>query len=275
MGSEMQNTGMSAVDAQFNNVRILKPFSGFEQRYQGLATNIPIALPAERDPRAAAGRPGFDPNLMSGLPVSLGQRLLIWFPVAAADDFVQRYTYRIVFRYRNLADFRQPGGVRAPRMPFHFPLQEGVADTSTAPPSERTIIPASYWTVGFEQAQVGTQNGELEVVPEGITIGFDANNFIAPLLPDGTSGVVQQGVFDPNVQATESPMPVWLPFWLDAGGDDMLILVNREDQQNPSNTWDFTAQNADLGFSNVYGTNNGAKPPEPNVGIYVVGGTNP
>ena len=79
------------VDAQFGIAKILRPYAGFEADYQGNQVSNAIAL-TERgialDP--LAGKPGYAPNLLRGLPVSLGARIVLWIPnVVAGDKFGQ------------------------------------------------------------------------------------------------------------------------------------------------------------------------------------------
>ena len=112
-------TEATLVDAQFGVARVIKPFPGFESVYQGQPVSTPIAFPGTLDDDA--GKPGFDPNLLKGIPVPLGSKILLWIPTAfnqtPAGDFqnVVDYKYKFLFRLRNLRDFRES------RKAYHFP----------------------------------------------------------------------------------------------------------------------------------------------------------
>jgi hypothetical protein len=275
--SVVQNTGATMVDAQMTNVRILKPFPNFEAVYQGQPAGFPISFPGERDPRAAANQPGFDPNLIAGIPVPQGARVLLNIPITPGiPTGSQVYSYRIVERFTNLNDYRDPPRNQG-RPPFHFPRSSpGAPDTTGGASSPRTLRPAAWRDVGFEQAEVLTENGKLVLRPEEIVVGRGGIiNIFQPLLPDGSSGVLQQGVLDPVTNPTAAPVPIFLPFWFDAEGDEIIILATREDVVQPNVNWDFTANDADLAFSNIYGTGAGAHANFPDLGIYMQTGTTP
>ncbi len=278
MGNEAPS-GATMVDAQFTNVRVLKPFPGFEKVYQGQPSAIPIAFPGERDPRGAQGAAGFDPNLMLGIPVPEGSRVILWLPMAfvpdpeSLDPF-RFYSYRLIWRFNNLGDWRAPPA-RTQRAPYHFPRQSpGAPDTSLPTPLPRVTLPASWHVIGYEKTEPATGAGELDIRIEKITPMLDSlTEFAQPLLADGARGVIQQGVLDPATSGGAT-MPVYVPFWTDAEGDELIILANREDIETPA-TWDFKDPDADLAFSNVYGTGDGRHQVFRDVGIYLQTGTNP
>ncbi len=58
--------------------------------------------------------------------------------------------------------------------------------------------------------------------------------------------------------------PTWAPLWLDACGDELIILAYKIDIEEP---WDFVNVINDRAFSNTYGTDNGGLPNNPNIGI--------
>lgn len=274
--SVVQNTGATMVDAQMTNVRVLRPFEGFQQVYQGVSASTPIAMPGLRDPRAAAKQPGFDPDLLAGIPVPQGARVLLQIPLTPNPGVgSQVYSYRIVERYNNLNDYRDPPRNQA-RPPFHFPRSSpGAPDTTSGVALARTLRPASWRDVGFEQPEVLLENGKLVLRPEEIVVGRGGIiNIGRPLLQDGKQGVLQQGVLDPATNPLAATVPLFLPFWFDAEGDEIIILATREDIAQPP-TWDFTDPDADLGFSNIYGTGNGSHDNFPDLGIYVQTGTTP
>lgn len=278
--AQPQTSFAGMVDAQMTIAKPYKPFEGFEEVYQGVSASVPIAIPAVRDQRA--GSTGFSPDLMTGIAVPEGARVLLWIPMCfIADpeslDPFRFYSYTLAWRFNNLGDYRAPpsknrlGGAR--RKPFHLARQSlGQPDTTFSTPAPRTILPASWHVVAYEQSEPTTGPGESRLRIEKITPELDTlTEFIQPLLPDGKSGVIQQGVFDPATSGG-AQMPDFVPFWTDAEGDELFMLVTRRD---PSGVWDFTDPDLDLAFSNVYGTGNGAHPVFRDVGIYVQTGTNP
>jgi hypothetical protein len=276
-------SGFVAADAQFSTVRILRPYKNFENDYQGKAANIPVNLTPEgepRDPAAADKRPGFDPNLVAGLPVPQGSRVQLWFPQCikrvAGVTVVTPYAYFIVWRFRSIQDFispSDPGRIQ----PFHFPRQRpGQPDTTVPPPGEqrRFVIPASLRSVGFEQAEpAGLGTAVLNLRPVAVIPLLDEPTVTLPLLPGGVTGSVQQGVFDPAVFGDDAKKADWQPFEVDAEGDEMLIFAVRA-TLGQDLVWDFAAPaSSDFAFSNIYGTGNGAHAAIPEVGIYVQTGT--
>ncbi len=280
-------SGATMVDAQLTNVRVLKPFDGFEARYQGQQALTPIAFPGERDPRSRSG--GFDPDLMAGIPVPEGARVILWFPICfspvppgnALAPF-QFYSYRLIWRYQNLGGFRDPA-VKHKRAPYHFPRQSpGAPDTSGGTALPRLTIPASWHVIAYEQPEPvpGGGAGNLVVRVEQITPRMDSvAQFIQPLLPDGRPGVIQQGVMDPGALGADSGaalMPTFMPFWTDAEGDELIILATRTSATtDEADVWDFTNPDLDLAFSNIYGDGNGTHERFRDLGIYMQTGTAP
>lgn len=275
--------GASMVDAQFSTVRVLRPFAGFESIYQGVPGQVPIAFPGTPDPRA--GNPGYSPNLLGAIPMPIGARVKIWFPVTwtpregvPGEVDETDYRFRLMWRYRTVGDFRDPApGI--PRPPWSLAIQ-GAAAPEGAPGAEeaRFIIPAAWHVSAFEQTEPVAGNGSIhmrveEVVPREI---FDpagtVNNLIPPLLPGGGIGIVQQGVLNPTTAGPASFAPGFVAFDTEAQGNELLIFANRFD---PTSDWDFTSAALDLPFGNVFGTGNGAHAEFPNNGIYVVTGSAP
>ncbi len=290
MAGESAPSGATMVDAQLTTVRVLKPFENFERIYQGKSAQIPIAFPGDRDPRAVSNQPGFDPNLMKGIPVPEGARVILWFPICfapvppASELFpFQFYSYRLIWRYQNLGSFRNPP-TKSKRPPFHFPRQSpGAPDSSSGTALPRATLPAAWHVIGYEQAEPASGSGDLVVRIETITPRLDSlNQFVAPLLPNGEPGIIEQGVLDPAVSGGNG-MPIFVPFWTDAEGDELIILANRSTITDTDDVWDFTTAGSDpdapplgdLAFSNIYGTGNGAHEPYRDIGIYMQTGTNP
>jgi len=136
-------------------------------------------------------------------------------------------------------------------------------------------VPASYWSIAFEQAENGSANGRVNVRPEEIVPDIDLTNMVLPLLPDGSPGVLQQGILDPVTNSTVAKLPIYVQFWCDVQGDEFFLLVNRATIAQDQSTWDFTQQDIDLPFSNIYGTGNGEHPEFPHTGIFYQFGQTP
>jgi len=276
------------VDAQFGIAKILRPFAGFEAVYQGKdITQNPIAL-TERgialDP--LAGKPGYAPNLVRGLPVSMGARIVLWLPNVIASIVAGPllsaipYRYAIAWRLRSTFDYRQLRG------PYHYPKQgKGVPDTS-APPGkqDRVVKAAGFQTVGFTQPEpVGSNGGALPgLTDDRATVNLHAEDIanrcgtlFAPLIPGGGKGAVQQGILDPGAPAFDpfQNTPFYNVHEVQAEGDEMLLFVYR-DEQDPRGTsyanWDFAALAPDQNFSTYYG--NGSGQAFPDIGAYVFAG---
>ena len=280
MGADGGATSVAVMaDAQLTNVRVLKPFDNFEAVYQGKPALAPIAFPGTKDKRAEERAPGFDPNLLRGIPVPEGARVILWFPVcfisaSQLNPFIL-YNYRLIWRYQNLAGYRNPAALTK-RAPYHFPRQSpGAQDTSlVGPPGvPRVTVPAAWHSVAFQQPEPAVGPAALNLRVESITPMLDLTAFFQPLLPNGNPGVIEQGVADPGAVPGEV-MPIFMPFWTDAEGDELIILATRNGV-GTSDTWDFQDPTKDLAFSNIYGTGNGAHPSFRDLGIYMQTGTTP
>jgi hypothetical protein len=242
-------------DAQFGNVRVLLPFEGFEDVYQGQAGSVPIAFPGGRDPNAEAQAEGFDPDLCFGHPVPRGSRISIGIPVCE-DAQSQRVDYRyfFVFRDRNLRDYRG-GGVRGNRVPFHYAKQGlGALDTLLAVPQRRYPVDARFHTLAYEQAEPAAGDPAiLHLYPEGVIprVPLDWR----PLLPDGAVGALEQGIYDPaffNVPGRKIARRA--EFQIDCLGDDLIILAQKiPDDQGEFEDWAFLQGEEDDAFANIYG----------------------
>ena len=132
--------GNVQVDPQVSFRVVAKPFPNFEATYQGFGAATPIAFPGVRDPDA--GRDGFDPNLLAAYPVPFGATIWLWIPlcVGGVDQrqvpVIQLYDYTIIWRLRNLTDFKNR------RAPFHIERQFPGAFDSPAGQA-RFVIPAA------------------------------------------------------------------------------------------------------------------------------------
>lgn len=275
------------VTAHQSVTRVLKPFRGFEATYQGELRSFPIAMPGSLDFRA--GKPGFDPNLLAGVPVPLGTRLTLWFPQptqAIEGQAVRPYEYRIVWRLRTPVDVQiaqqQTGTPNNPDgLSFHLPsAAPGIPNTAVAPPT-RVLIPAALSSIAYEQAEpvttftdgVTNLRGERLLV-EGALYGLGGG----PIIPGGAAiaadrGWVGQGYLPslPDFDGSYGA-PFYMPYQTDAFGDEFIILVNRQSDEIGA-TWDFTPGGPDGQFSQFYGTNGGAREPIPALGILVITGS--
>lgn len=274
---------MTIADAQFGLAELIRAPDNFVTDYNG--TPRPIPLPGVLDEQA--GRPGYDPNLIGGLPVPMGARLCIWLPfiwnnspAGLNDPNDYSYVYKIVFRLRNPRDFRNPAqGNR--RKPYHLKDQSpGVADTSGPLPQPRFIIPACMWVVGYQQPEgrvivnpatgLNASNPAVRTYAEGImpnSVGLQR----APFAPGAEPAVAvfQQGVLDPGAPSVQNAnLPIFHPIFIDACGDDMIILIEKEqpDDIAPVNNWNFAGE--DLQLATFFTSSN-------NSGIYVLSGMMP
>lgn len=269
MPFEGSASGMSN-DSQFSIVKVLKPFPDFETVYQGKTHTTPVAFPGTLDPQA--GQEGYASTLLAGIPVPLGAQLQIWVPACFTPDGSTQvlYRYEFVFRLRSLRDFRNPAA-GAPRPPWHLAEQRpGQPDTSDPANPVRFVIPGAVAGIqfpaeevaGFAQAIINVRDAQYAPIASGIQ---------APLAPDGSNGVVQQGILDPGVAPGAAGDPIFTPFAMPAYGDELIVLA-----YPPSNlgNWDFAG--SDLAFSYIYGTGNGLRAtPLESTGVYVLSGTNP
>lgn len=251
-----ESSGFVAADAQFTNVRTLRPFEDFQSVYQGVAGTVPISMPGTLD--ALAGTPGYSPSLLAGLPVPFGSRLALWIPAPCPTG---PYRITIVWRFRTLRDFVNPANARG-RAPYHIPIQRpGVPDSTVVPPAPRVLIPAAVAVVAYEQPEPTPCLGgaSLVVHREELIARITAGSGV-PLLPNGTFATIQQGVLDPATSPI-APFPIFGPFWRDVEGDEMLINI----EKNDATPWDFSPGGADEVFSQIYTVS----------GILVLTGTNP
>lgn len=264
----MSNPSVSAsIDAQMSMFEVIRPADGFEALYQGQAGNIPIAFPGVLD--QDAGKPGYAARLLAGIPVPLGARLLLQIPMTVGSEnedppvSLDKYQYQIVWRTRNQGAAREDiiSGRRQPA-PYHLPDEaQGRQENGSL-----IFIPGASDIEIFESAD--TNPGILNVRQQRY-VPQVTSPWVPPLLPGGNSGIWQQGAY----AFTTSPVPsgpTWCPIWMDAGGDEMLILAYKVDSEAP---WDFTSFDDDLAFSNTYGTSNGTLPVNPNIGLLLSSGS--
>lgn len=269
---------MTLVDAQFGKVDVLLPYWGFEDVYQGQPGTRMIALPGGRDPRAAAGMVGYDPDLQLGYPVPRGARLSLGFPICMGHPGgIKLYRYFIVFRDRCLHDQRTP--VRGERrVPYHYAVEgPGARDTSVVGGAARWPIDARVHTIWYEQSEplypdFSTMNGYVEgLVPQQMFVGN-------ALHADGSLARLQQGIYDPATHFTAREAPRQ-EYQCDAEGDEIILFVKKLAEDGSYPAWDFDGE--DLPFSNVFGRGGFTAPAlHPDVryihgGVRICAGSNP
>lgn len=271
-------------DAQFGTISVLRPPTGFEALYDGQSAYLPIYFyPRGRtfDDQALALRAGYDPDLIRGLPVPMGSRVVIWIPnmywvETAAPLVVKAYTFKFIWRYRNLFDYR------VSRIPWHLARGRGPNDTTGGGVGDpRVIIPAAYNSVIYNQAE-DTLAAAPDTVPavqrcraEFVKFGF--LSVPGPIIPPGfpNVGVIQQGVYDPAVAGAAALRPGFLVHEMQALGDELIIAMARETEVLPN--WGLLGAvfpgNADVDVSNKLGIGYGDE--QPDVGLYVSVGSAP
>ncbi len=268
----MDSSGNAAVlaDAQFGIVRILRPYAGFETDYQGQAATIPIMFTEKSraiDKLAAAGTTGYAPNLVRGLEVPVGARLVIWLPtIRVTAAAIIPYIYSFWWRFRNVGDNRLD------QKPFHYPKQlPGVADTTPAPPAPRVVIPAANQTIIYTQVEPATALTRVtqNLRSEDLNVGTLEQSL--PLIPGGATGAIQQGLLDPSAFPTVADQPIYQVHEISAVGDELLIGVTRNIAEDAN--WGFANGEPDDQFSDFLGT--GLTVPTPDIGVYVSTGAAP
>lgn len=252
-------------DAQMGMIRIIRPFDGFEAVYQGQPGTVPIAFPGTLDPDA--GKAGLATNLLAGIPVPLGSRVLLQIPMTAWEDegvvtLVSEYEYQLVWRMRNQQTFNMAAQAGRQVAAYHLPSQALGRD-------QLAFVPGSIDVEIFEEDAPSSGAARLNVVPQRYRPKVVPEAWQQPLLPNGAEAAWQQGTYSAQ-GSTQSSGPTWVPLWLDAGGDELLILAYKINTDVP---WDFTTYPGDLAFTNTYGTNDGTLKNNPNLGILVSIGT--
>ncbi len=260
-----ESSGGSSVavmaDAQFGNVRVLMPYTDFEDDYQGRAGSIPIAFPGGEfgglSDQAAGHVDGYRLNQQKGHPVPRGSRISIGIPLTCGTNgvFTLCYRYWLVFRDQNVRTTRNPqrGGVR---QPWHYPrMGQGATDTTLVVPTAFTPIDARYHCMGYEQSEpaVGSNEpGILHIYPEAVIP--EPNVIPNPLVhpPNGVVqvGSLQQGIYD-TAFVPPSDQCMRDEFQVDCDGDEIIILAQRIPDDGDFGTWDFDA--GDAAFSNIFG----------------------
>ena len=246
-------------DAQFGVARVIKPFAGFESVYEGQPGSVPIAIPGDLD--KDVGRDGINPNLIRGQAVPFGSKITLWVPTILGNTGQPlRYSYQVIWRLRNLRDFREN------RTAYHFPRQEIGEDGEF-------VIPSAKRVLLFEgpNALQGDSNTARQVQTSASFEAIQMNTDLEapPLTPAGNNAAIQQGLGN---DAAPPETSTFNSVQLDAEGDEMIILVTiRNDPGSSERLWDF--EGSDQNFSNFYGSGSGKRFRD--LGIYIFTGSNP
>jgi hypothetical protein len=264
-------------DAQFGIARILRPYDNFENDYEGVACTTPIQFTeAGRALDQLAGTAGYAGNLVRGLAVPLGSRLLIYVPgVSVAAAGTPPYNWIFIWRLRGMADHRRARG------PYHIAKQSaGVPDTTGGGSSPRVVRPSCAHAIVYNNAKPANTNGRVvqDLQVEDIAARPVALSMLLPdmrpLIPGGARGAYQQGLLDPNPVAPGAgvlaEVPLYEMFDLQATGDELLIGCYRDTIPDHA-TWEFA--DYDRSISNFFGNGTGATYPD--IGVYVMMGSAP
>lgn len=277
----------TTVSAQYSNVKVLKPPDDFETIYQGRSpASFPIAVPGTPDFRA--GNRGYDPNLIGGIPIPIGTRLLLWLPQFISNEGVTEipYLFRILWRLRTVEDQEEAATrSRSSSDPSSIPVglqghfagpSAGVqtdGGVSGTPGQERIIIPACVTSIAYEQTEPTpvTAIAQTNLHSEQIFVGGQSFDPTGPPIVNagGTFGVVSQGVY-PDTNA-DLIGPTFLPFETDAFGDEYMLLIHRD--ASVVTEWDFSAGGQDFQLSQLLGTAGGSREIIPGLGIYALQGS--
>jgi hypothetical protein len=255
---------MTLADARFSKSFILRPYVDFEDDYQGQSAARPIMFSEQQEPRDdQAGQPGYDPDLVRGLPVPLGARCLIWLPTRQVSE-MPAYQWNIVWRLRNVFDYRKF------RKRYHYPKQSA-GFPYLGDGSPRVVIPAAVQSIVYNDPNPTCTNGvafnkmHFDIV-EMCVSGFS----VRPFVPGGGEGVVQQGVIAINAGKTNA-WPTYALHEVQAAGDELLIAARRDVSGAPN--WDFAPAAVDYPFSEAFGKGSGQQ--QPDLGVYVHTGSAP
>jgi hypothetical protein len=253
-------------EPQFSKSFILRPYAGFEAIYNNTSSSNPIMFTeGGKALDVNAGKPGYDPELVRGVPVPMGARAILWLPrimAGTAESFIP-YDWRFQFRLRSTFDFRQD------RAPYHYPKQsEGVPDGV----SPRVVIPAAYQTLVYNQAE---STGNVTTVSQHI-LQERMQVFRGPVInqnpknPSGNAGVIQQGLMPISDAMAESAL--YMIFEFMCAGDELILGASRGTVNGDSN-WDFDLP---AGQDTLFGQEFGSLAtggPFPDVGVYLHVGT--
>jgi hypothetical protein len=262
------------VDAQFSFVKPVQPLADFEEIYQGLDGTTPIAFPGALDPNS--GKTGFADNLLAGIKMpSLGARVKIWIPMTLFADLSQEgllvpkygYEYELKWRLRNQNDYTGDAekGI-VPPMPFSLPTQELGYQNSSA---KRYFFPCGTDVLLYEDTEP-TVNGVAGIINVRTQRYRPLIETTAlPVNAGGVSTVWQQGTYQDAAAMSNPGGASYMILDVEVQGNELSIWAFKIDS---GEDWDFTSAAADLAFSYTFGTSNGTRVPDPNVGILVTSG---
>jgi hypothetical protein len=252
-------------EAQFGIAHLYRPdLLALTHRYQGISAKVPIAVPGTL--AKDAGDSGNASDLMAGIPVSLGSRVIVWLPSitqmvgSSAGIRVAPYNYRFLWR---LCDANRGGS-------FHLAGKTG--GNRTLPAAIDTLkvtgnpVAGTWGTpvvLGDQKNQVLlTENviNPAATIPLGLATlgGLDT----APLSVNGVLMHFEEGIHNTIPGLGEFYLS-YNAVQLDAMGDELGIFINPVDM---SGNWDFTDPTKDQSFYEMLNT-------YPDFGIYVLCGT--
>lgn len=271
-------------DAQFSVARVFRPFLGFESIYEGVTSRRPILIPGTLDPDA--GRPGYATNLVSGISVPFGSKVMLWVPTIYLnsgdaenpDLLVVPYRYQFIWRLRNIRDYQ----IRRGRSAYHFPRQSPGAGGNVVVPSAQNIVVFEGPQQTFDSLATapGSQfSSEVFATHQTVLerIEFESTTPLAPFIPGAaTPAAYQQGVAT-FTGVTVDQQVTFNCLQLDAQGDELLIAVDRlggMGEVTSATAWDFANPNGvDFGLSLFFGAGSGSIIRD--LGVYVFTGSNP
>jgi hypothetical protein len=223
---------------EFGTIRTLKPYAGFETVYAGQNVGTYALYLTENgkvlDDNAARGIAGYDPNLIPGVPVQMGTRILLWLPSIQANQLNgEPYSYIISWRLRNVFDHRVAQNARPP---FHLPKQGlGVPDTTGPNPGVRVVLPAANQTVVYNETEPSLVCTPAQQTLRTEYVKACTTSVRLPLMPDGATGVVQQGILPSTTPGYTAPK--FLVHEVQAVGDELIVALTRN--IGTEAVWDF------------------------------------
>lgn len=276
----MSRSQIVLADAQFGTERFMRPNEDFITQYDKTPIGNPLWLFPESSPLdKQAGKPGYDPNLIRGLEVPVGARLIMKIPTMTYIEttgpptlIVRSYIWAFIWRERNLFDYRTQ------RIPWHLPQGRGPDDSAVAPPEPRVTLPATSNTVVYNQPEPVSAGlpDTLRAVQRARSedIRFSTLTLSGPLLPNGNIGVIQQGLLDPAAFFSLATEQSFMSHEIQALEDELLIAVYRN---TGDVNWDFTpGTGADEQLGELLGNlGRGANGATDKIGVYVKAGTAP
>lgn len=252
-------------EAQFGIAQLYRPdLLALTSQYQGASAKVPVAVPGTRDPNKGTNGNLF--NLMAGIPVSLGSRVIVWLPSIAqmvgnsAGIRVAPYNYRFLWR---LQDADSGGSYHLAGRAGGNRFRPVAIDTLKVTGNSVAGTWGTPVSLGDSKNQVLlTENviNPAATVPLGLASlgGIDTS----PLDVHGVAMQFEEGVYN-RVPGLGEFFVSYNAVQLDAMGDEMAIFINPVDM---SGIWDFTDPTKDQPFYELFNQ-------YPEFGIYVLCGT--